>query len=478
MRVYLMVDFGSTYTKVTAVDLENEIVLGRAQSPTTIETNICAGLDDAMEELHETCTFTDEEVCGRYACSSAAGGLKMAAIGLVPDLTLKAAQRAALGAGAKVVCANGFEIDHEIVNEIENKKCDIILLCGGTDGGNKKAILHNSRVLADSNIACPVLVCGNRCASEEIREIFTEKGKRVYVTKNVLPTVDRVEVEPAQSLIREVFIAHIVKAKGLDKAQGLFQKDIIPTPRASLQAATLLAEGTINEPGIGSLLVVEVGGATTNIHSVEDVKPATPQTILRGLPESRVARTVEGDLGIRYNARTIYDFTGEEHLRSQVISLDPSISPDRVNAGEYTRILNEHVEHIPENEVEYLLDIALAKSAVGIAVERHAGQLKKEFSVVGEVNIQYGKNFLEVRNILGTGGIFKYGRKPRAVLEAALFDPAKPWSLKPQAPQGYIDSDYLFYAVGLLSQEFPDEALRIAKKYLKPVALDLPMKPT
>jgi len=467
MRVYLMVDFGSTFTKVTAVDLEREILLGRAQSPTTVETDITIGLDKALAALGEARGFKQEDVCGKLACSSAAGGLKMAAVGLVPDLTLKAAQRAALGAGAKVLCSYGFEIDADIAQEIVDNSCDIVLLCGGTDGGNKNVILHNAKALAESNVACPILVCGNRSASKQVREILENGGKQVYTAGNVLPAVDRVEVEPAQELIREIFITHITKAKGLYKAKALFQRDIIPTPMASLMAATLLADGTGHESGIGSLLVVEVGGATTNIHSVADVKPVTIRTIVRGLPESRITRTVEGDMGIRYNARSIYDHTGGDRLTELVHELDPSIAAGQADPDTYTRMLSGRVRHVPQNNAEALLDTALAKSSVGIAVQRHAGLTKTEYTMMGEVTIQYGKNLLDVENVLGTGGIFKYGIRPEAVLEAAVFSEKTPWSLKPKSPKALIDSEYLLYATGLLSQEFPDEALRIAKKYIK-----------
>jgi uncharacterized protein (TIGR01319 family) len=466
-----MVDFGSTYTKVTAMDLEREIVLGRAQSPTTIESDITVGLNRALANLNEVCSFRQEEVCGRYACSSAAGGLKIAAIGLVPNLTLQAAQRAALGAGAKVLCAYGFEIDRTIMEEIEDKRCDIVLLCGGTDGGNKEVIRHNAAILADSKIACPILVCGNRAAGCEVKEILEAGGKQVYSAKNVLPAIDRVEVESAQAIIRDIFITHIVKAKGLDKVKALFGQDIIPTPMASLWAATLLADGTKEESGIGSLLVVEVGGATTNIHSIENIKPITLQTLIRGLPESRISRTVEGDMGIRYNARTIFEFAGSERLTECVRTLNPALPPEQIDPDAYTRLLCEHAEHVPQDEIEALLDIALAKFATAIATERHAGQMKTEFTAVGEVSIQYGKNLLDVQNVLGTGGIFKYGKRPDAVLQSALFSQDAPWSLRPRAPRAWIDGEYLMYAIGLLSQDHPDKALRIAKNYLKPVAL-------
>ena len=468
MEIYLLVDFGSTYTKITAIDLKSETVIGRAQSPTTVETDISVGLNKALGELKLSCGFKEEEVCGRYACSSAAGGLKMAAIGLVPELTLSAARRAALGAGAKVVGAYGYELDNTIVREIEEKRCDIIMLCGGTDGGNKKVILHNADMLADSQIDCPVLICGNRVVSEQIGRIMEQAGKRTYITKNVLPAINEVDIEPAQSLIREIFIEHIIKAKGLEHAKAFFDKAIMPTPKASLIASELLADGTASEPGIGSLLVVEVGGATINIHSVADITPFTPQTILRGLPEARVSRTVEGDLGIRYNARTIFDFVGAEQLK--LLAEQMAAGPNSCDPDAYTNMLHEHVEHVPQDYHEALMDIALAASAVNIAVERHAGRLKTEFLATGETSIQYGKNLFRAENILGTGGIFRYGIKPEAVLAAALFSEKTPWSLKPCSPKAYLDADYLLYAMGLLSQEHPDAALRIMKKYLKPTS--------
>jgi len=466
MRVYLMVDFGSTFTKVTALDLESETLLGRAQSPTTVETDITIGLDKAMATLLGAGSFKQEDVCGKLACSSAAGGLKMAAVGLVPDLTLKAAHRAALGAGARVLCAYGFEIDDDITREIEDKRCDIVLLCGGTDGGNKNVILHNAKAISDSGIACPILVCGNRAATKQAREILESGGKQVYTAANVLPAVDRVEVEPAQELIREIFIEHITKAKGLDKAKALFNRDIIPTPMASLQASALLADGAGRERGIGSLLVVEVGGATTNIHSVVEPSPVTVQTVVRGLPESRVTRTVEGDMGIRYNARAIYDFAGRDRLTELVLELDPSIQPEQVDPESYIGGLSGCVGHVPQNGVEALLDVALAKSSVGIAVERHAGYIRTEYTAMGEVTLQYGKNLLGVENVIGTGGVFKYGERPEAVLASALYSEKTPWSLKPKSPKAFIDSEYLLYAAGLLSQEYPEIALRIAKKHL------------
>ena len=158
MSAHILIDFGSTYTKAIVIDIEKQLILGRAQAPTTIQMDIAIGLNEALSALETTAGIDLSRIDGKYASSSAAGGLKMAAIGLVPDLTLEAARRACLGAGAKVVCSYGFEIDEQIVHEIESAACDIVLLCGGTDGGDKKVITHNAEVLAASAIRCPILI--------------------------------------------------------------------------------------------------------------------------------------------------------------------------------------------------------------------------------------------------------------------------------------------------------------------------------
>jgi uncharacterized protein (TIGR01319 family) len=326
-------------------------------------------------------------------------------------------------------------------------------------------------MLAHSGVECPILVAGNRVVAGTLRETLERAGKKVYRAGNVLPSLDTVEVEPAQALIRDIFIAHITHAKGLDKAAAFIGGPIIPTPKATLQAAALLADGAEGEPGIGSLLVVEVGGATTNIHSVVDQSPVTPQTVIRGLPESRVKRTVEGDLGIRYNAPTIYGFIGRDVFAARLQDLYPSVDDHGFNADRHIDYLAKNVGHVPSTDLGLNADIVLAESAASIAVERHAGTVRQEFSVVGEILVQHGKNLLGVENLIGTGGIFRYGLRPERVLRAALFSPDKPWSLKPRGPKTFIDSDYMLYGIGLLGEHFPVQALRIAKKYLRETEL-------
>ena len=117
MKAVLLIDFGSTYTKITAVDVDEEKILGTAQSYTTIETDIINGLNNALAILKEK--IGDIQFEEQYACSSAAGGLRMVAIGLVPELTAKAARQASLGAGAKVIKTYSYELTEGDLEEID-----------------------------------------------------------------------------------------------------------------------------------------------------------------------------------------------------------------------------------------------------------------------------------------------------------------------------------------------------------------------
>lgn len=113
---YLTVDFGSTYTKLTAIDTDRAEIRATATAFTTIETNIIDGYNTALSLLEEKAGSVAYEKI--LCCSSAGGGLKMVALGLVPDLTAKAARMAASSAGAKVVKTYAFEISKDEQDEI------------------------------------------------------------------------------------------------------------------------------------------------------------------------------------------------------------------------------------------------------------------------------------------------------------------------------------------------------------------------
>ncbi|MDR1328634.1 MAG: glutamate mutase L, partial [Oscillospiraceae bacterium] len=176
--IRVFIDFGSTFTKAAAFDLESETLLARVQSPSTVDTDVTEGLLAALEELKKRSPVGEHEILKATACSSATGGLRLAVIGLVPDYTTKAGYLAALGAGAKVVGSFSYELTNAELHELEAARPDIVLLTGGTDGGNRRAIVRNANALASSSVR-NIIVAGNKSARDDVEAAFEGSGKTV-----------------------------------------------------------------------------------------------------------------------------------------------------------------------------------------------------------------------------------------------------------------------------------------------------------
>lgn len=456
MKSVLLIDFGSTYTKVTAVDVEAEVVLGTAQSYTTVETDINNGLKNATELLKKQ--IGEIEFSEQYACSSAAGGLKMVAIGLVPELTAKAAKLASLGAGAKVMKTYSYQLTQEDLDEIDEMKPDIALLTGGIDGGNKENIIYNAQMLAKSTRNFPIVIAGNRNCASECKAIL--KDKKCFVCENVMPTLEQPNIEPAQGQIREIFLEEIVKAKGLSTAQELIGEILMPTPSAMLTAMKLLAKGTKTEAGIGDLLGIDLGGATTDIYSMCQGLPSQATTILKGLRETYAKRTVEGDIGMRYSIKGIVEATDIDRV-CEISGIDEA------RAEELIKYLSCNTDVIPNGDEELEnLDRALASLAIETAVTRHAGTLEQVFTPMGITYMQQGKDLTDVKKIIVTGGALIHTKRTAEIAAFALQNEMQMLSLKPKQVDILIDRKYILAAMGLLSTHYPETALRIMKKEL------------
>lgn len=457
MEAVLLVDFGSTYTKVTAVDLVNKVVIGTSKAFTTIESDICEGLNKALDILKTK--YGDLTIKEMYACSSAAGGLKMVAIGLVPDLTAEAAKRAALSAGAKVMKVFSYELNESEAKEIENIRPDIILLTGGTNGGNRKVILHNAKVLASLETVAPIIIAGNKSVQEKVAEIL--KDKEITICENVMPELGTLNIESARLAIREVFLEKIVYAKGLSKVNKLIKGIIMPTPSAVLKAAKLLGEGTKNQKGIGDLIVADVGGATTDIHSIAEGLPSKGGVLLKGLPEPYVKRTVEGDLGVRYSADALIESSGINEL-IEITDLTKS------EIERYQELIRNNPGFITDSDEEFeKFDFGLAALAVKNAINRHVGTIETHYTPFGATYVQTGKDLTTVRNIIGTGGPIINCKRAKEVLRESLFETIKPSILKPLRGKIYLDSKYILASMGLLAVKYEDIALTIMKRDIK-----------
>jgi uncharacterized protein (TIGR01319 family) len=458
----LFVDFGSTFTKLIAADMENEKIVATASTRTTSQTDIYEGFLIALGKIQKQVhRFSYDKM---YACSSAAGGLRIVAAGLVPELTAEAARLAALGAGGKVLKTYSYELTSKDVQEISDLNPDIFLLCGGTDGGNKATVIHNANVISEINTSFPVIYAGNKSAAETVVSVLLNKGIEVFECENVMPEFGVLNIEPVKAKIRELFLKRIVKARGLTRINKIIDGILMPTPSAVLLAVSLISTGSGQEKGIGDLIAMDIGGATTDIFSICDGRPKNAGVILKGIQEPVEKRTVEGDLGVSYSAFSTLEMIGLDKF-SEAIGLE--------RATVLSCIKNMQNNCQFDCEYEYNMEKVkhgLASAAAELAVDRHAGRISEHYSPMGPVYVQTGKDLTNVSTIIGIGGVLVHSKNPSDILAKALFNQGTPNILKPYKANMYIDRKYIMAAMGMAGLYWPEKAIRIIKKELELIA--------
>jgi uncharacterized protein (TIGR01319 family) len=295
---YLLADFGSTYTKLAAVEARTGRLLATASHPTTLDSDVMDGYDAALAGLTQALPGT--EFGQRLACSSAGGGLRLAVVGQERLISAEAGSRVALSAGARVVAVSTGEL--QSVRELALTRPDVILLVGGTDGGDESVLRRNAARLAASRLNVPVVVAGNVAARDDVVAILTARMP-VLAADNVLPDIGIVSPESARAMIRKVFLEHVIGGRRLSAGDRFEELVKAVTPDAVLEGVTTLAQAVAaGIPDSGDVLVVDVGGATTDVYS------ALARPGERGLWEPHAVtdlserRTVEGDLGVRWSA--------------------------------------------------------------------------------------------------------------------------------------------------------------------------------
>ncbi len=439
----LVAEIGSTTTVINAFKKTNDtwIFLGQGQAPTTVEEgDVNIGLAKASQALEKVINIAVGG-CRMLAASSAAGGLKMTVHGLVYDMTVKAAQEAALGAGAVLRMVTAGMLRERHLQEIEKIKPNIILLAGGVDYGEEEVILNNAKMLTGLEHKPPLIYAGNKAIKEEVEDILTEAGFEVMAADNVYPEIDSFNIEPTRRLIQKAFEKHITKGPGMAKIRDMVEGAVMPTPGAVMEAAILLQEN------IGDLMVLDVGGATTDVHSVTEGSPEINDILLA--PEPFAKRTVEGDLGVFVNAENVIRAIGAEELNRRLgfplADLRPSPIPQSAREEALLNILTEYVARK--------------------AVERHVGRIREIYGPTGSISMAQGKDLTRVRYIIGTGGPLTRLDEGRTIL-AGLRGKKGKILLPPPEAEIYIDHDYIMASLGVLSRENPEAAVQILKNTL------------
>ena len=442
----LIAEIGSTTTLMNAFLLGDEPrYLGQGMAPTTVlEGDVRVGLGRALEDLEAK--LGDRVTYDRMlATSSAAGGLRMSVHGLVYDMTVRAAEAAALGAGGVIRQVTGGKMSRFDLMDLKALHPNLILIAGGTDYGERETALYNSNEIAALGMRdVPVLYAGNVQNQNMVRAIFEDAGISLFLTENVYPRLDELNIEPCRKMIQKVFEQHIVRAPGMEGIRDMVTGLILTTPGAVMEAARLLYDE------IGDLMVLDIGGATTDVHSVSEGSPEIAALATR--PEPFHKRTVEGDLGLYVNARHLVDAIGTE-------ALDRELGID-------TEAVMSKYAPIPVTEAQTKLTERLCLEAGQTAIRRHTGKYRYIYLPEGRKTLTEGKDLTKVKYVVGTGGALT--RLPhRRELLRQMADMNRNGAMlfpKPGEAKLLFDNDYIMASLGVLSKAYPREALALMKR--------------
>lgn len=446
----LVAEIGSTTTVINGFWLGKEACFaGSGQAPTTVlDGDVNIGLMNAIDDLKLGLRTNELHYDELMATSSAAGGLKMTVHGLVYDMTVKAAKEAALGAGANIHMITAGRLRKTDLVKIEEIRPNIILIAGGVDYGERDTALYNAGEIAKLNLDIPIIYAGNVQNREEIEIIFKETDSKVYLVENVYPRIDQLNVEPTRKVIQEVFEEHITRAPGMAKVREMVSGNIIPTPAGVMEATKLLA-GLL-----GDVVTVDIGGATTDIHSVTEGSEEISRIMIA--PEPTAKRTVEGDLGVYVNVQNIINLATREWLKKEL--------------GLTTSGLEELIDDyqpIPRSMKEKKFVEKLASVACKTAIERHAGNLIDIYSTSGRKKAANGKDLTAIKYIVGTGGVLT--KLPgRLDILKEIINTANGTKLLPNNDaRVLIDNHYIMASVGVMSKSYPEDSTEFLRQSLR-----------
>jgi uncharacterized protein (TIGR01319 family) len=522
----LVVDFGSTYTKVGILDTKEESFELRYK-PTTVE-DIRVGLADGLGVL-EACQEGGDwrplaqkmsEFAVRLPCSSAKGGLKMVTVALVKEESGFAAELAALTAGAKLVGTYEGRLTAKQARAIyQQDQPEIILLAGGTDqGGDTETQLHNARMLAGAaryagyaDYGVPVIYAGNQDIRKQIDNIFCYKGIDIWVTPNVMPEINEFHIEVVNEAIRNLFQTVIIRGKGFDVVEEYMDAPFIPTPRAAFRGINLLAKGYNDVEGLGNILALDIGGATTDFYSNvsdnplyqfpgDDPQRKVKRTILKTPNVPLIYRRVEGKYGLSYNAENLKELRRfQDGAMAQELSyylttrFSKEFGPEddqfrpfvhgrngayQVDLDGYLSWLSQNPHLMPTTALENAARSFLAKEIMAAATGKHVGRVDETETYF----LQYGVNFFnQPATVLLIGGtiyhkcqdqLFGFDQDLALIASGVLHNAEEPHHLRPTGPV-LLDAQYLVSVLGgLYGRVNPEQALRVMKRELVPLDVE------
>lgn len=480
-------DCGSTTTKAILIERNPQgeyRLVARGEAPTTVERpfeDVTLGVINSITELEEITETTVPEgfTAGRrklleggkvhrllkrgastatrkddldaadiyVSTSSAGGGLQMMVTGLVKTMSAESAERAALGAGAilmDTLSVDDGRKDFQKVERLRQLRPDIILMSGGTDGGNTERLTEMAEIVrrADpkprfGDMKLPIIYAGNNKAQDSVEQVLGEDIELKKVA-NLRPTLDKENLDPARDEIHEMFLEHVMQqAPGYSKLLDWTSEEVMATPNA---VGKLLKEYAINEEI--NVLGVDIGGATTDVFSVFKMDSG----------ERSYTRTVSANLGMSYSICNVLKETGIENIaRWLPLEIEPAEVRNRLRnkmvrpttiPHTYEDLLIEQAVAREALRLAFLHHKSLARSLTGSQQQRDIGQIFDQ-QVAGQTLVK----MMELDMIIGSGGVLSHAPK-RAQSALMMMDAYQPEGVTMLT----VDSIFMMPHLGVLSE--------------------------
>ena len=472
-RSILATDCGSTTTKAILIEREGDEyrLRVRGEAPTTVEApyeDVTRGVLNAVAEVEE---FSGRKLLEGgeiirpqsdgvgvdlyLSTSSAGGGLQMMVAGLVRTMTAESAQRAALGAGAivmDVISLDDKRYPHERIQRMRELRPDMVLLSGGTDDSQDKRVVQLAEQVGAANIRArlgakyelPVIYAGSQRARDDVNSTLADRTT-LSLVENLRPTLDEENLQPARLQIQELFLEHVMaQAPGYPTLMAWTDAPIMPTPAAVGSIIQRLSE----EEGI-NIIGVDIGGATTDVFSVFD---------------GTFNRTVSASLGMSYSASNVLAQTGAENVRRWCYG-----QSEVADLGNRVRNKMIRPTTIPQSLEELIIEQALAREALRLALEQHkdlAVGLKgvRQERTISEAFSQArtGKTLVDMMAldwIVGSGGVLSHAPR-RAQAAMMMIDAFQPEGITWLG----VDSIFMMPQLGVLAEVHPQAATQVFQR--------------
>ena len=371
-RYTLITDIGSTTTKAVLIDRLGIKLIGIQHANTTVEApdnDVKIGVFNAVKNLESRCQipllspsanpheliFAPE--VEYLSTSSAGGGLQILVIGLTLFDSASSAKRAAYGAGGIIL--DVFAIDDrrssvEQMLAMRNLRPDMILLCGGTDGGAISTVLRLAEILRiakpmpkfSTSVKIPAIYAGNKGATEMITGMIS-KDFDLHIMPNLRPKINEENLKPTQEIIQTLFMENVMeRAPGYGDLINIVSSAILPTPAGVMQSL-----GIMEQDAPRNSILFDIGGATTDVF-----------TRING----HFQRTVSANLGMSFSALNVLK---ESDIPSVLKFLPESISEAELR--NYTGNKTLFPTMNPGSPKEFRIEHALAKCAIKHSFIQH-----------------------------------------------------------------------------------------------------------